>query len=111
MAARGIEVASQGNPLVPLVAVSGSDCIEALQLAGFTTRSKTDHATTLERGLHVVVVPDVAMVPPGDLQMLLRDAGVTYSDFLDMLSEAPTDPDVLRTTTGVRRKTAPPRAL
>lgn len=97
--------------MVSLVAVSGSDCIEALQLAGFTTRSRTDHATTLERGLRVVVVPDVAMLPPGELQMLLRDAGVTYSDFLDILSEAPTDLDVLRTNTAVRRKTAPPRLL
>jgi hypothetical protein len=85
-------------PVVPLVAVSGADCVEALTLAGFALRSRSDSATVLAHDLRVVVVPDVAMLTPDDLQALLRDAGITYDDFLDLLSEAPTDPDVLRST-------------
>lgn len=85
--------------MVPLVAVSGADCVEALILGGFTVRSRTDSATVLAsdpRELRVVVVPDVAMLTPDDLQLLLRDAGIAYDTFLDLLSEAPTDPDVHR---------------
>jgi hypothetical protein len=82
--------------VVPLVAVSGADCVEALTLGGFTVRSRSDSATVLERGLRVVVVPDVAMLTPDDLHALLGDAGITYDAFLDLISESPTDPDLQR---------------
>ena len=90
--------------MVPLVAVSGADCVEALALDGFTIRSRSDSATVLERGLRVVVVPDVAMLTPDDLQALLHDAGLDYDTFLDLLSETPTDPDLRRVA--VRRPSA-----
>ena len=91
--------------MVPLVAVSGAECVEALTLGGFAVRSRSDSATVLERGLRVLVVPDVAMLAPEDLQALLKDAGLAYDDFLDLLSETPTDPDLRRVTT--RRSCAP----
>ena len=91
--------------MVPLVAVSGAECVEALALGGFTVRSRSDSATVLVRGMRVVVVPDVAMLTPEDLQALLRDAGIAYDAFLDLLSETPTDPDVLRS--GERRPAVP----
>jgi hypothetical protein len=91
--------------VVPLVAVSGADCVEALTLGGFAVRSRSDSATVLEHGIRVVVVPDVAMLVPEDLQMLLKDAGIAYDDFLDLLSETPTDPDLRRVT--ARRSYAP----
>ena len=91
-------------PVLPLVAVSGVECVEALTLGGFTVRSRSDSATVLERGLRVVVVPDVAMLTPDDLRALLRDAGIAYDAFLDLLSETPTDPDLGRVA--VRRPSA-----
>lgn len=91
--------------VLPLVAVSGYECVEALQLAGFAIRSRSDSAAILERDLRVVVVPDVAMLAPEDLESLLRDAGIAYDDFLDLLSETPTDPDLHVESSGVRRTT------
>ncbi len=88
--------------MVPLVAVSGAEFVEALSLAGFVLRSRSDSATTLERDLRTVVVPDVAMLKPEDLTALLRDAGIPYDAFLDLLSETPTDPDV-HSTSSMRR--------
>jgi hypothetical protein len=100
--AAGIRVAPEIRPVIPLVAVSGADCVEALLLGGFSVRSRSDSATILERGLRVVVVPDVAMLAPDDMESLLRDAGIAYDDFLDLISESPTDPDVVRPTSGIR---------
>lgn len=89
--------------MLPLVAVSGTECVEALLLDGFTIRSRSDAATVLERDARVLVVPDVAMLGPADLEALLADAGISYDAFLDLLSETPTDPAVLRPTSGIRR--------
>jgi hypothetical protein len=100
--AAGIRVAPEIRPVLPLVAISGADCVEALVLGGFTVRSRSDSATILERGLRVVVVPDVAMLAPEDMETLLRDAGLAYDDLLDLVSESPTDPDVMRPTSGIR---------
>lgn len=72
-------------------------------LGGFSVRSRSDSATILERGLRVVVVPDVAMLAPEEMEVLLRDAGLAYDDLLDLVSESPTDPDVMRPTSGIRR--------
>ncbi|MBX3192055.1 MAG: hypothetical protein KF819_34005 [Labilithrix sp.] len=92
--------------MVPLVAVSGAECIEALRLAGFRLHvAAAEGRVTLASGVRVVSVPDVAMLTPTELYAILRDAGVTYSTFLDLLSETPTDPDVSRTT-GIRRRVA-----
>jgi hypothetical protein len=83
--------------VVPLVAVSGAECVEALTAAGFALSTRTSEGTTLTRGLHLVVVPDVPMLAPDELGSILRSAGVPYSDFLDLLSEVPTDPGIART--------------
>ncbi|MDB5213482.1 MAG: hypothetical protein JWO86_1409 [Myxococcaceae bacterium] len=89
--------------MLPLVAVSGAECVEALSLDGFTVRSRSDTATILERDARVVAVPDVTMLTPEDLEALLVDAGIAYDDFLDLLSETPTDPVGVRPTSSVRR--------
>ena len=98
----GIGVAT-ADDVLPLVAVSGVECVDALLLAGFAIRSRSDSATILERHMRVVVVPDVAMLTPEDLEALLRDAGLAYEVFLDLLSETPTDPDVQMQSSGIRR--------
>jgi hypothetical protein len=93
---RGIPLAS-GTVVVPLVAVSGAECVEVLMGAGFSVSSRSDGAATLTKGLRVVVVPDVSMLKPEELTSILRAAGLPYVDFLDLLSEAPTEPAISET--------------
>jgi hypothetical protein len=80
--------------VIPLVAVSGADCIEALVRAGFDARTTDDGITALVRDGRVVVVPTSPLLSPGELLAVLEGACVAYSDFLDLLCETPTDPDV-----------------
>jgi hypothetical protein len=75
-----------------LVAVSGAECVEALLFAGFTRRERTVGDTTLVRGLRSVTIPDVPLVPPEQLSEILHGSGVSHSEFLDYLSESPTEP-------------------
>jgi len=82
--------------VVPLVAVSGAECIDALAIAGFSLTARNGSEVTLTKGLRVVVVPHAAMLTPDELLAILRSAGVPYSEFLDLLSEAPTDPAISR---------------
>ena len=42
--------------MLPLVAVSGAECVEALTLDGFTVRSRSDTTTILERDARGVFV-------------------------------------------------------
>lgn len=83
--------------LLPLVAVSGAELVDALASAGFAMRSRSDDATLLVKGGRSVTVRTADLLAPEELLSLLRDAGLAYSDFLDLLSEAPTDPDLRRT--------------
>lgn len=77
--------------------MSGVECVDALTSAGFSLTARTGADVTLTKGLRVVVVPDVPMLTPDELMAILRSAGVPYSEFLDLLSEAPTDPAISRT--------------
>jgi hypothetical protein len=86
----------RGADVVPLVAVSGAECIDALSCAGFSLSERSDRGVTLTKGLRSVLVPDVAMLTPEELTEVLRSAGIAYSEFLDLLSEAPTDPAISR---------------
>lgn len=83
--------------VVPLVAVSGAECVEALTGAGFVVVARSSTGATLTKGLRFVVVPEAGMLVPDELTSILRSAGIPYSDFLDLLSEAPTDPAISRT--------------
>lgn len=92
--------------LLPLVAVSGPECVDALQAAGFAVASRTDDHTTLAKSGRSVTIRTGALLLPEELLNVLRDAGLAYSDFLDLLSEAPTDPDMRRPP--VRITSSPP---
>lgn len=82
--------------LLPLVAVSGAECVDALVCSGFAIRSRAGDATLLVKDGRSVIVRTAELLAPDELVSVLRDAGLAYSDFLDLLSEAPTDPDVRR---------------
>lgn len=79
---------------MPLVAVSSAECVDALLLAEFAVHLRTDETTLLVRGGRAVSVRTAAMLGPDELLGLLREAGLAYSDFLDLLSDAPTAPDL-----------------
>jgi predicted RNA binding protein YcfA (HicA-like mRNA interferase family) len=96
--------------LLPLVAVSGSECVDALLAAGFAVASRTGEHTSLAKSGRSVSVRCGALLMPEELLAILRDAGLAYSDFLDLLSEAPTDPDMRRPNlAGTASSSPPPR--
>jgi hypothetical protein len=80
--------------------------VDALLQAGFAVRSRSADSTLLVKGLRSVFVPTVAMLTPDEMSSVLRDAGLAYSDFLEFLSETPTEPDLLRKS-GTRKKGSP----
>ena len=94
--------------LLPLVAVSGAECVDALVLAGFSVRSRSDDATFLAKGARHVIVRVADMLCPDELITVMREAGLAYSDFLDLLSEMPTDPDVRRSAGSSRTSSLRP---
>ena len=51
--------------------------------------------TILDRGMRLVVVPELELLSPEALTHVLREAGVSYLDFLDCLEER-TQPGVAR---------------
>jgi hypothetical protein len=76
---------------LPALVVSSDELVVAFQRAGFVARRATGR-TILERGTRVVVIPDGRLLAPEAVAATLRSAGISYSDFLDYLSEAPTEP-------------------
>lgn len=81
------------SSVMPLVAVSGADCIDALVQSGFVVRSTDGGKTTLAREGRVVCVPRVSILSPDELHAMLDAARLDYGTFLDLLSEMPTNPD------------------
>jgi hypothetical protein len=58
----------------------------------------------LEREHRAVVIPDLPILPAEELEAILREAGVSYPAFLDLLAETPTKPGSSRPfPTGARR--------
>jgi len=82
--------------LLPLVAVSAFECVDALRVAGFFVRAHSAATGySLSNGLRSVTVRSTVLLAPDELLAILRDAGIPYCDFLDLLSEAPTDPAIV----------------
>jgi hypothetical protein len=73
--------------LLPLLAVSSDEVVIVLQRAGFTLVKRTHDTFILTQGFRDVVIP-VGPVGEESLRQLLRTAGVSYSDFLDLLESA-----------------------
>lgn len=74
--------------LLPILAVSATECVQALTLGGFRTTSRTQAATVLEQRDRRVIVPATMMLPPDDLENILRAAAVSYTEFLELLARA-----------------------
>lgn len=72
------------------ITISAAECVRALRLAGFHVRRATPEGTLLQRGARVVVVPETLALSEDLLDGILGDASLTYTRFLWLLSEAPT---------------------
>jgi hypothetical protein len=88
--------------VLPLLAVSSIELVDALAVAGFVVTAESETSTTLRCGLRSVEVTDAAVLTCEALETALRDAGLTYTEFLDLLAETPTQPQLSVTDTGVR---------
>lgn len=89
--------------VLPWLAVSSGECVQALVLGGFRTTARGSRRTVLEHGYRRVVVADAALLEAEVLERLLHDAGIPYSEFLELLSQAfPADGGAPHDT-GVRR--------
>jgi predicted RNA binding protein YcfA (HicA-like mRNA interferase family) len=65
--------------------ISGSNCINVLQKAGFrVTRQKGSHVI-LRRGGRTVVVPKHKELDRGTLKSIIEQAGLTVDEFLKLL--------------------------
>jgi hypothetical protein len=76
------------------IAISAHECIEALRLAGFRVTRRLPGCTALARRGKVVIVPDVLTLPPSLFDAILDEADLSYVRFLELLDEAPTEPDI-----------------
>jgi hypothetical protein len=77
------------------LSISGSECVEALCLAGFRVRRHAEGATVLTRDGRTVVVPDSLTLVGDVLDRILDDADLPPERFLWLISEAPTTPEIV----------------
>ncbi len=73
--------------MAKLPVISARECIGALELAGFyIARQKGSHIT-LRRDLPPgrVTVPNHKTLKPGTLSRVIKDAGLTVDEFIDLL--------------------------
>jgi predicted RNA binding protein YcfA (HicA-like mRNA interferase family) len=70
-----------------LPVVSGADCIKALTKIGFdVVRQKGSHITLVRQDPSTqLTVPNHKTIAKGTLRSLIRDAGLTVDEFIDLL--------------------------
>ena len=68
--------------------ISGQQCIRALEKAGFVVkRQKGSHVRmTRQTPYRQVTVPDHKELKAGTLRAIIRQAGLTVDEFLELLS-------------------------
>lgn len=67
--------------------ISGRDCIAALSRAGFNVRRQESSHIVLRRNdpFAQLVVPDHKELDRGTLRAILRQAGISIEQFIDLL--------------------------
>ncbi len=70
-----------------LPVISGSQCIKALQRAGFVVMRQTGRHIVLQKDnpYAMVVVPNHAELDRGTLRSIIRQAGLTIEEFVALL--------------------------
>lgn len=73
--------------MTKLPVVSGKDCVKALVRAGFTVKRQESSHIVLRRDepFAQVVVPDHKELDRGTLRAILRHAGLTTDQFIQLL--------------------------
>jgi predicted RNA binding protein YcfA (HicA-like mRNA interferase family) len=73
--------------LTKLPSISGRTCVGALQRAGFNVCRQASSHIVLRRGqpFAQVVVPDHRELDRGTLRAIIRQAGLTVEQFVDLL--------------------------
>jgi hypothetical protein len=75
--------------------ISGAECVDALCCEGFKVAARRPGSTTVIRGLHVIVVPDVVVMPPSVLDAILEEADISSRRFFALLADEPTSLEVV----------------
>jgi len=75
--------------MTSLPQISGRECVAALERAGFVRRRKTGSHIILRRDgpFCQVVVPDHTALDRGTLRAIIRQAGLSVDEFVDLLKE------------------------
>ena len=73
----------------PLPGISGKDAVKAFQRAGWQmVRQRGSHQIMVKEGHHSTLsIPDHKQLAKGTLRSLIRSAGLTVNEFLDLLNE------------------------
>lgn len=74
------------NLMLPLVALTGAEFVEALLRGGFRIVHRGCQLTTIARTGRTVHVAETVTLASDELLFLLRQAGVSYFDLLDFLA-------------------------
>ncbi|RMD49517.1 MAG: type II toxin-antitoxin system HicA family toxin [Candidatus Thermofonsia bacterium] len=71
----------------PLPQISGRDCIKALEKAGFYVRRQRGSHVILRRDdpFAQLVVPDHKQLDRGTLRAIIRQSGLSVSEFIELL--------------------------
>lgn len=72
--------------------ISGQDCVNALEKAGLTLRRQRGSHMILRRDAPFaqVVVPDHKQLDRGTLRAIIRQAGLTIEEFVELLAQSRT---------------------
>lgn len=73
--------------MTKLPRIAGRDCIRALERAGFYRKRQTGSHVVMRRDepFAQVVVPDHDELDRGTLRAIIRQAGLSVEDFLELL--------------------------
>lgn len=74
---------------LPVLALSADEMVWAFLQTGFVIVKATPGVVVLERSHRLVTIPRGALQVE-QVMAVLRDAGLSYSELLDLLGEAPT---------------------
>ncbi len=76
--------------MMRLLTISGIECVDALVTAGFRYEARGSGANVLTKGGLLVVVPDIPQLAPEALSSILAQAGLSFSDFAELVAQSPT---------------------
>ena len=72
-----------------LPVVSGAECVKALEKIGFVVnRQRGSHITLVRQDPSTqLTVPNHKTIAKGTLRTIIRDAGLTVDEFVDLIKE------------------------